>query len=120
MQLPRSLIMLAPACVAAVCLLPVVQTAGAGDRGVTLFNGGDRHTGVYDSAPLLHQPGLKWRFKVKHGASSPPLVHDGVVYFGDWGGMFYAVDVASGAEKWRYEGGYSTPGPPTIVGDTAY
>ena len=32
-------------------------------------------------------------------------VADGVVYFGSWDSYFYAVDAATGAQKWRFHGG---------------
>ena len=34
----------------------------------------------------------------------PPIV-DGVLYFGSWDSYFYAVDAATGKEKWRFHGG---------------
>ncbi len=32
-----------------------------------------------------------------------PAVADGVVYFGSCAGVYYAIDVASGAERWHYD-----------------
>jgi outer membrane protein assembly factor BamB len=33
---------------------------------------------------------------------SSPAVEDGVVYFGSYDGLFYAVDAASGQLKWKF------------------
>ena len=66
-----------------------------------MYNGGPLHTGVYETKPLLHLRGLKWKFRAEGAISSPPLVYKDVVYFGDWQGNFYAVYVNTGKEKWR-------------------
>jgi outer membrane protein assembly factor BamB len=34
---------------------------------------------------------------------SSPLVVDGVVYVGTWAGVLYAVDAATGRERWRFQ-----------------
>jgi len=38
-------------------------------------------------------------------AHSSPALSDGTVYFGSWDTFFYAVDAATGKEKWRFKGG---------------
>lgn len=46
---------------------------------------------------------LKWRFPFQNGASiTPGLSDDGKIYFGDWGGIFYALDL-NGKELWRVQ-----------------
>lgn len=62
-----------------------------------------QHTGVYHSPARRQLPALKWRFEVEKGISSPALVDEGVAYVGDWNGNFYALDVESGKEVWKFE-----------------
>ena len=48
----------------------------------------------------------KWTFKTESRITSSPAVAAGVVYFGSYDGNFYAVDAATGKEKWKF----ATPG----------
>lgn len=43
---------------------------------------------------------LKWSTAVNGRVSGTPAVVGGVVYFGTWNGVFYALDAATGARKW--------------------
>ena len=108
---------------AAICVLlgsSVSLAVPAGEPHPLHYNGGPRHTGVYDTAPLQGSPELKWKFETAGEVTSPPLVHEGVVYFGDWKDHFYAVDVESGKELWRLSGVEAGAGPPTIWKGQAY
>lgn len=49
------------------------------------------------TAPTLHP---KWRFDTSSPVTAQPAVVDGTVYVGTSGGTFYALDAASGAQKW--------------------
>lgn len=44
---------------------------------------------------------LKWFFTTKGDPWCSPAVSDGVVYIGATGGFFYALDAATGGEKWK-------------------
>lgn len=51
----------------------------------------------------------KWAGAVRDGFitdetidSSPAVAEDGTVYFGVWNGLFFALNGATGAEKWRF------------------
>ena len=71
---------------------------------MVLYNGGPLHTGVYVTEPVRELTGLKWKFETAGDVTGPPLVYDGVVYFGDWKDHFYAVDVETGEERWSRAG----------------
>lgn len=104
-------------------LLDVCASATAAnlaDDRVVHYNGGPQHTGVYASPALRRLHGVALEFPVRVGISSPPLVHEGIVYFGDWGGSFYAVEIATGSLKWRHDSLGSVNGPPTIARGVAY
>jgi outer membrane protein assembly factor BamB len=49
------------------------------------------------------QPKVKWKFQTTGNSYGPPLIYDGVAYFGDEGGFMHAVNVKDGSEKWRYQ-----------------
>lgn len=44
-----------------------------------------------------------WFFNAEDTVTATPAVVDGTVYVGDWSGNFYAVDLADGKQRWRYE-----------------
>lgn len=51
------------------------------------------------------------------GFNLDPIIHDGVVYAGSRGTHFYAIDAASGVEKWSWKHPTSWVGSPAIVSD---
>jgi outer membrane protein assembly factor BamB len=48
---------------------------------------------------------LRWKFKTGDVVHASPALADGVLFFGSWDSYFYAVDAATGKEKWRFHGG---------------
>lgn len=63
------------------------------------------HTLTEDSILRLEE---KWRFIVDNdplddpnSVTASPVVADGIAYFGDWRGVFYAVDSLDGALVWK-------------------
>jgi len=51
------------------------------------------------------QLGFAWQYEIdtEDGFEATPLVVDGVLYSSGPGGAVYAVDAATGAEKWKFE-----------------
>jgi outer membrane protein assembly factor BamB len=45
----------------------------------------------------------KWRFKATETVWSSPTICDSLMYVGDGGGNFFALDSRNGAEKWRFK-----------------
>ena len=45
---------------------------------------------------------------------------DGVVYFGGWDGLVYAVDALTGAERWRYKTDGQMGSSPAVVDGIVY
>lgn len=67
-----------------------------------LFRANPLATGVATSG-LPDKPVLLWKFPTDQGAfESTPVIADGVVYIGSLDGNLYAVNLADGAEKWRF------------------
>jgi outer membrane protein assembly factor BamB len=46
---------------------------------------------------------LRWQFKTGGKIFATPLVMGSLVYFGSWDKKFYAVDLATGVKKWKYD-----------------
>jgi polyvinyl alcohol dehydrogenase (cytochrome) len=44
-----------------------------------------------------------WFFNTDDVVTATPAVADGVLYVGDWSGRFYALDAATGAQKWSFQ-----------------
>jgi outer membrane protein assembly factor BamB len=65
---------------------------------------------------------VKWKLPIVGWVWSSPLLHEGVLYFGDTAGVFYAVDAEKGALLWKYQpadppANHSIIGAPSLVGD---
>ena len=45
--------------------------------------------------------GHSWHYPTEHPVSHAPLVKEGAVYFGDWGGTIYKVDAKKGSLIWK-------------------
>ena len=74
------------------------------------------------SAPRRPPPGtLRWRFRTNGCVQSAPAVMDGTVYVGSDDGALYAVDAASGEEKWRSDiSSDAIRSAPQVDGDLVY
>jgi outer membrane protein assembly factor BamB len=63
-----------------------------------------------------------WRFKtggaILNYYRSP--INNGVIHFGSWNGVLYAVDIETGKERWRFQAGKSIETTPVIENDRIY
>jgi outer membrane protein assembly factor BamB len=78
-----------------------------------MFRGGPAHTGVYQGggATLI---GLAWRAPTEGDVISSPTIANGVVYVGSGDGGLYALDLATGTRRWRYDAGSAIPSSPAV------
>jgi len=53
-----------------------------------------------DTVADLHRV---WYVETTDAVTAAPVVVDGVLYVGDWAGRFYALDAATGSERWTYD-----------------
>jgi len=53
-----------------------------------------------ETASRLQQ---RWLFETDDVVTATPAVVGGTVYVGDWSGTFYALGIADGRERWRFE-----------------
>lgn len=93
--------MIAVAALAILASAPAVaQTGEAGQDAATLMN---QHADLSSAIQSTNVGQLQqiWSFQTTHPVSHVPLISDGRVYFGDWGGTVYAVDASSGEKVWQ-------------------
>jgi len=82
------------------CALTARVVSGASDA--TMFRGNLLHTGVYDAPGVPELHGVKWKFKTGGRVYSSPAVAEGTVFVGSNDGNLYAVDAATGTQKWKF------------------
>lgn len=97
-------------------LVPIGAAAG---QDAAVFRGGVAHTGVYAPAGSS-LVGLQWVFRTDGDLIASPTVADGVVYLASGDGGLYALDLLSGAERWRRELGAPSHSTPAVAGGLVY
>ena len=82
------------------------------------FGGDATHRGVQTGQAPRTLPQLKWSFPTGDRVVSSPAFADGLVYIGSDDGNLYAIDAASGRQRWVHR----TAGPvdyqPAVSGGT--
>jgi outer membrane protein assembly factor BamB len=76
----------------------------------TLFRGNALQSGV-SPGRLPDKLVELWKFEAKDAIEGAPAVHRGVVYVGSNDEYLYAIDLATGKEKWKYKGASFTVSP---------
>src|SRR5947207_2285217 len=69
---------------------------------VPMFRGNPAHTGEMPGPGPQGNPSARWRFDTGDGVYSSPAVVGGVVYVGSDDRNVYALDAATGQERWRF------------------
>jgi len=87
-----------------------------------MFGHDPQHTGV---AGEIVEPPLEvvWKFKMNSSVSSyrsSPVISGDTIYMGSGDGYIYALDAATGTEKWEYKIGGCIWSSPAVSGDTLY
>jgi outer membrane protein assembly factor BamB len=117
-----------------------VNSSPAVSGGVVYFGSMDANFYAVDATTGK----LKWKYKMEgehhytathlHGAmpeaeaipdpfdfySSSPAVANGIVYFGSGDGHVYALDAATGQEKWKFKTGDVVHGSPAVANGMVY
>jgi serine/threonine protein kinase len=62
----------------------------------------------------------KWRYKVKRGVYSWPVVDNEIAYFGSMDQHVYSIDINNGWVLWRFRANKAVVGSPVLVGKTLY
>jgi len=91
------------------------------DSQPSMFRGGPQRTGVYPGAGPTDFAGIQWRFKTRGHVLSSPAIYAGVVYVGSDDRNLYAIDAASGTEKWHFETkGGAVNSSPAVSAEAVY
>ena len=99
--------------------LVVVESPKPAPPPESMFRGGPAHTGVYQGGgPTLF--GLAWRAATDGDVISSPAVANGTVYVGSGDGQLYALQLATGDRKWRYDAGSAVGSSPAVGGGLVY
>ncbi|MBM4072783.1 MAG: serine/threonine protein kinase [Planctomycetes bacterium] len=69
-----------------------------------LFRGNPQQTGVADVA-LPEKLDILWKVQLKDGVEGTAAIAGDTVYVGAIGEFLYALDLRTGAEKWKYKAG---------------
>lgn len=91
------------------CLALVVVISGCSQvgskeekfQGTYSFRGDLANTGVTETKGLPKLKGEKWSLKLENEIHSSPLLVDGILYFGDEAGQFYAIQANDGTIVWQ-------------------
>ena len=67
------------------------------------FRADAARTGVYPSSGPLTEPTVRWTFKTPGPIVTTPAIADGVVYIASMSGHLYAIELATGKEKWNFK-----------------
>ena len=67
------------------------------------FHGDIARTGVYETTGPLQLKGTQWTFKTDGPIIGSPAIANATVYFGSTDGNLYAVDQATGTQKWKFK-----------------
>jgi outer membrane protein assembly factor BamB len=101
---------------------PDIGSAEKSSTNWPLFRGNALQTGVAGSS-LPEQLDIRWRVKTGDAIEGTAAIVDGTVYVGSFDEHLYALDLATGNQKWKYKGGafkaaVSVRGGKVYVGDT--
>lgn len=84
------------------CLCASVVSSSLADW--PIFRGNPRQTGIATSK-LPDKLDTLWTFQTKDAVEGTPAIANGVVFIGSFDEHLYALDLATGQEKWRYKAG---------------
>lgn len=84
-----------------------------------LFRGDPLMSGTRPTVKLPDPLEIRWEFKTGDGIEGAPAIVDGVVYIASLDRHLYALDLATGQQKWKVRLG-AMKAPPSVRGDRVY
>ncbi len=86
-----------------------------------VFRGDARASGVArDALPSSERLELLWTFSASHGFKATAAIVAGTVYAADSDGNLYAIDLASGAKRWKSPTNSTITASPAVRRDRVY
>jgi outer membrane protein assembly factor BamB len=61
-----------------------------------------------------------WFFPANYSVTSTPIVQNGHVYFGDWGGNVYSLNINTGSINWKTNVGFAISSTPALANGLVY
>jgi len=71
-------------------------------------------SGIISSDTAIPEGIVKWKYKADDVIRSSASIVDGILYFGDWSGKFYALDTEQGKVVWEYKAGSRINSSPSV------
>ena len=84
-----------------------------------MFRGGPAHVGTYEGGGRT-LVGLAWRAATEGDVISSPAIAGDEVFIGSGDGHLYALDLATGARRWRYDAGSPVSSSPALGGGLVF
>jgi eukaryotic-like serine/threonine-protein kinase len=111
----RRALIIAGSLVVAGCL----PTSGASTGDVPTYRGDSGRTGVMPGPGPSGEPRIAWQFQADSLIRSSPTVSGGAVFVSTMGGLVHALELSTGAERWRSEVGAELGAATPLVIDGA-
>src|SRR5437762_7145445 len=92
------------------------EPSGTTSHDWPIFRGNPLQTGVAGFS-LPDKLAIRWKFKTKDSIEGTAAIVNGTVFVGSMDGNLYALELASGQEKWRYKAKGPIKGGPSVRGD---
>jgi len=102
----------------ALCAITIAAPLEAADPAT--FRGDLRRTGVFDGRPGRWLAAVKWSFATSGPLRGSPVCTGEVVLFGSGDGNLYALDAATGRERWRAPQGGAVHATPAVEGGRVF
>jgi len=99
-------------------LLAALIAAASAHADWPIFRGNAMQSGVAEGK-LPAKLDILWQAKLGDAIEGAPAIADGVVYIGNFDENLYALDLASGQQKWKVKAG-PTKAPPSIHKGNVY
>ena len=85
-----------------------------------MFRNNPARQGLYNSPQLPEEVDKKWIFRTEGIIQSSPVIHEGVVYFGNNDEKVYAIDADTGHEVWHFSAEERVKSTPAIMDNILY
>src|SRR3974390_870395 len=97
-----------------------VLSAPSAAQDSPMFRGDPQHSGVYNSPGVPKLSGVKSKFHTAGRIISSPAIVNGTAYVGSTDTNLYAIDTATGTQKWKFTTGGWVVSSPAVSNGVVY